>query len=143
MLFLTCFTFFFSVCVFFFPCCVCVCVRLARQGPRRRARSARTSSTECAAMHKNSKQSGAKLCRILKKSTQIGEFSTRLSPTNLHNFKKTFRHYHATPPKQSVQIWPTFPRDFPKKTFRIFVSSMTSGTFCVRISPNVTSNFLA
>ena len=41
-------------------------------------------------------QNVPKLCRILKKSTQIGEFSTQLSQ-NLHNFKKTFRLYPATP----------------------------------------------
>ena len=131
---------FFFLCVCFFFRVVCVCVRLARQGPRRRARSARTSSTECAAMHKNSKQSGAKLCRILKKSTQIGEFSTQLSPNNLHNFKKTFRHYHATPPKQSVQILPTLSTWLSKMTFTILVpnSMCDLGTFVCesrRLSP--------
>ena len=102
------------MCVFFSV--LCVCVRLARQGPRRRARSARTSSTECAAMHKNSKQSGAKLCRILKKTLHRLVNSPRDFPPQIYTIlKKTFRHYHATPPRQSVQIWPTFPRDFPKR----------------------------
>ncbi len=133
------FTFLFCVCVFFFRVC---CVRLARQGPRRRARSARTSSTlrECAP-RRNSKQKCAKLCRILKKSTQIGDFSTQLSPSYTI-LKRLFAITMRPPPKQSVQIWPTFPCDFPKKTFRIFVSSMTSGTFVCdsrRLSPQISS----
>ena len=62
-------------------------------------------------------QNVPKLCRILKKSTQIGEFSTQLSPKNLHNFKKTFRHYHATPPLSNLYKFGqpfhvTFQKDF-------------------------------
>ena len=84
----------FFLCVFFFRV---LCVRLARQGPRRRARSTRTSST-LRVRPSNSKQNVPNPAEFPNKSTQIGEFSTQLYPKQLHNFKKTFRHYHATPP---------------------------------------------
>ena len=74
------------------------------------------------------------------KSTQIGEFSTQLCPKQLHNFKKTFRHYHETSPKISMYKLcancSTFQNDF---TILVPNSMCDLGTFvCIesrRLSP--------
>ena len=123
--------FYFFIFFTFFCVCVCVffrvcCVRLARQGHgKEHAARRRALHWECAP-RRNSKQM-CQLCQANSQtSTQNGDFSTRLSPKQLHNFKKTFRLYHATPPKQSVQICQLFHVTF-QKTFTIFASSMTSG----------------
>ena len=130
----------FVLCVCFFHVC---CVRLARQGHgEEHAARGRALHWECAP-RRNSKQM-CQLCQANSQtSTQIGDFSTRLSPKQLHNFKKTFRLYHATPPQTICTNLPTFPRDFPQKTFRIFASSMTSGHLCAILadwlSPQISS----
>ena len=153
------------MCVFFFRVCV-LCVSLARgHGEEHEARG-RALHWECAP-RRNSKQ----MCQTLpgefpkiytdwwilhatsQKSTQIGEFSMRLSLKQLHNLKKTFRHYHATSPQTICTNLPTLPRDFPKD-FYIFCQLHDLGTFvCDRNSReflnmngthvDFTSNFLA
>ena len=101
-LFFTCFTFFF-MCVCFFS----VCVLCASRSPGATEKSTQhedelyIESAPLAEILSNMRQ----LCQAnSQKSTQIGEFSTRLSPKQLHNFKKNFRLYHETSPKQSVQF---------------------------------------
>ena len=90
------FLLFFSMCVFFFS----VCVLCASRSPGATEKSTHREDElyiESAPLAEIL-QNVPKLCRILKKSTQIGEFSTQLSPKIYTLLKNTFRHYHATPP---------------------------------------------
>ena len=114
------------MCVLFSVCVVCVSLARVTEKSTQREDELYIESAPLAEILSKC----AKLCQAnSKKSTQIGEFSTQLSPKQLHNFKKTFRLYHATPPKQSVQICQLFHVTF-QKTFTIFASSMTSGHLC-------------
>ena len=129
--------FYFVFCVFCFRVC---CVRLARQGHgKEHAARGRALHWECAP-RRNSKQ----LCQLCQAnsqtSTQIGEFSTRLSPKQLHNFKKNSRLYHATSPNISVQICQLFRVTFQNDFTILVPNSMCDlGTFvCIesrRLSP--------
>ena len=133
MLFLYFFLLFFSMCVFFSVCVCVVCVSLARRHGEEHAARGRALHWECAP-RRNSKQM-CQLCQAnSQKSTQIGDFSTRLSPKQLHNFKKTFRLYHATPPKQSVQICKLFHGTSPKRLLQ-FLPTPWPRDICVQISP--------
>ena len=114
------------VCVCFSVCVVCVSLARATEKSTHRDDELYIESAPLAEILSKC----AKLCQAnSQKSTQIGELSTQLSPKQLHNFKKTFRHYHATSPPNICTILPTFPRGFPKTFFS--ANSMTSGHLCI------------
>jgi hypothetical protein len=102
--------------VFFFRVCVVCASRSPGATEKSTQRKDELYIERVRPLAENSKQNVTNSAEFYKKSTQIGEFSTQLSPKNLHNFKKDFSPLPCDPPpKQSVQIWPTLPRDFPKR----------------------------
>ena len=122
------FSFFFRVCASRSP---------GGHGEEHAARG-RALHIESAPLAENSKQ-------IPKKSTQIGEFSTRLS----HSYtilKRLFAFTMRPPPKQSVQICQLFHMTLPKRLLQFFASSMTSGHLCAILAdfhlkfPRLTQN---
>ena len=119
------------MCVFFVVCVVCV--SLARGHGEEHAARGRALHWECAP-RRNSKQM-CQLCQAnSQKSTQIGDFSTRLSPKQLHNFKKTFRLYHATPPKHLYNFANFSTWLSPKRLLQFLPAPwLTSGHLCASI----------
>ena len=111
---------FFSVC--FSVCVVCVVCASRSPGPRKEQHERGDELyIESAPSHKNLY---SYLLNVHTPSIQLYIFLTffpYLLPKQLHNFKKTFRLYHATFPTNICTILPTFPRDFPQKTFTICV----------------------
>ena len=107
---------FFSVCV--------VCVSLARATEKSTQREDELYIESAPLAEILSKC--AKLCQAnSQKSTQIGEFSTRLSPKQLHNFKKNFSLYHATSLTNSVQfVCQLFHVTSPQKDFYNFSAKL-------------------
>ena len=68
--------------------------------------------------------------------------SPRNFPPKIYTIlKRLFAITMRPPPKQSVQIWPTFPRDFPKRLLEFLPAPYAThlGNICVRISPTVTT----
>ena len=66
--------------------------------------------------------------RIPKNLHRLVNSPRNFPPKQLHNFKKTFRHYHATSPQTICTNLPTLPRDFPKD-FYICCQLHDLGTF--------------